>query len=870
MKRRLRLIWGSLFFAVMFVDMGASFYSYWLKESSTSRRGWEAMEINGKPVIYKVDSDATKSELRTGDEIVSLKGPPSAAFPLLYQEECDVPAGTSYTLVIRREGENRELALKTSAVQLSDWLVDGAINLILLIFLITALTVFLLKPFDQQAWLLALMLETFVGIFQGFSFGLSGWLLYLAIVARVAGLAFLPIFFHFFLIFPERGPWLKRFPRLELLLYLPFLITILPYSGLRRIEAYLNIEGLADRLPAKNLLGLSAMIFVILYLVGGLVAMATNYREANAIARRKLRFVVAGCSAGILNVLVLVLSEFLGIGRTNPQLYDWIRLPLLVTLPLIPLSFAYAIIRHQVIPVGLIIRRGLRYLLVSRGSILLLMAGVSVLMFFVMDAFFSYLKPGSGRVVGVISAVIAIIVWHLARAFHLRVVAPKVDRLFFHQAYDTQQIIADLAESLRMKTNLPQLLELVATKIQSALHASNVKILLRDEASGDYHCAYSCVYSFHNRSAVQDPCNATLQHDSIIVTRLAESGQPIDLDSRAPQFDVQSENGSSGTLSSEERDALQKLESNLLLPIMGKEGLLGVISLGPHLGDLPFSSEDKRLLKSVGGPTSFALENVRLVERAIEEARRRQELEAENEQRARELDEARQLQLSMLPKQVPQLPHLEIAEYMKTATEVGGDYYDFHLSDDGTLTVVVGDATGHGLKAGTIVTATKSLFNHLAPGPDIVDIFHQSSRALKQMNLRSLYMAMTMVKIKGYHLALSSAGMPPALIYRAKTMTIDELTINGVPLACMTSYPYRQQEIELSCGDILVLMSDGFPERFNSKSEILGYEKAREVLFEIADRSPREIIDHFIKVSEEWAGGRPQNDDVTFIVLKAR
>ncbi|MCI0662524.1 MAG: hypothetical protein L0220_15755, partial [Acidobacteria bacterium] len=228
MKRRLRLIWGSLFFAVMFVDMGASFYSYWLKESSTSRRGWEAMEINGKPVIYKVDSDATKSELRTGDEIVSLKGPPSAAFPLLYQEECDVPAGTSYTLVIRREGENRELALKTSAVQLSDWLVDGAINLILLIFLITALTVFLLKPFDQQAWLLALMLETFVGIFQGFSFGLSGWLLYLAIVARVAGLAFLPIFFHFFLIFPERGPWLKRFPRLELLLYLPFLITILP------------------------------------------------------------------------------------------------------------------------------------------------------------------------------------------------------------------------------------------------------------------------------------------------------------------------------------------------------------------------------------------------------------------------------------------------------------------------------------------------------------------------------------------------------------------------------------------------------------------------------------------------------------------
>ncbi|MEJ7700687.1 MAG: hypothetical protein WKF71_13720 [Pyrinomonadaceae bacterium] len=77
------------------------------------------------------------------------------------------------------------------------------------------------------------------------------------------------------------------------------------------------------------------------------------------------------------------------------------------------------------------------------------------------------------------------------------------------------------------------------------------------------------------------------------------------------------------------------------------------------------------------------------------------ELHAENERRAKELEEARQLQLSMLPKKLPQIPNLEIAAYMKPATEVGGDYYDFHVGADGTLTVAVGDATGHGLKAGT-------------------------------------------------------------------------------------------------------------------------------------------------------------------------
>ncbi len=72
-------------------------------------------------------------------------------------------------------------------------------------------------------------------------------------------------------------------------------------------------------------------------------------------------------------------------------------------------------------------------------------------------------------------------------------------------------------------------------------------------------------------------------------------------------------------------------------------------------------------------------------------------LEVENERKTKELEEARQLQLSMLPKELPKLPHLGIAAFMRTATEVGGDYYDFIVQEDGTLNIAFGDATGHGL-----------------------------------------------------------------------------------------------------------------------------------------------------------------------------
>lgn len=243
---------------------------------------------------------------------------------------------------------------------------------------------------------------------------------------------------------------------------------------------------------------------------------------------------------------------------------------------------------------------------------------------------------------------------------------------------------------------------------------------------------------------------------------------------------------------------------------------------------------------------------------------------AENERRARELEEARQLQFSMLPKQVPQLPHLDIAAYMKPATEVGGDYYDFQVSEDGTLTVAIGDATGHGLKAGTMVSVVKSLFVSLADHPDIPHIFERKSRVLKEMKLRGLFMAMTMVKVRGRRMSFSIAGMPPILHYRDATGAIEEVMIKAPPLGGITGYQYKQQELNLDSGDVVVLMSDGLPERFNEQGEMLDYRKVHDALLTAPDRAPQAIIDRLEQVGDEWGGGRTQDDDVTFVVVKVR
>jgi serine phosphatase RsbU (regulator of sigma subunit) len=273
---------------------------------------------------------------------------------------------------------------------------------------------------------------------------------------------------------------------------------------------------------------------------------------------------------------------------------------------------------------------------------------------------------------------------------------------------------------------------------------------------------------------------------------------------------------------------------------------------------------------------NFARTNVNLEEQLLQvkelsvKQLEHEQLRAESERRAKELEEARQLQLSMLPKTVPSLPNVEIAAYMKPASEVGGDYYDFHVGEDGTLTVAVGDATGHGLKAGTMVTATKSLFNNLAHEADIASIFRQSSAALKKMNLRGLFMALTMLKITGTRLIVSAAGMPSALIYRAATGQIEEVVIRALPLGSVSNYAYRQREFSLLAGDCVVVMSDGFPELFNEQNEMLDYAQAKRTLAEVAVESPQVIVNRFVETGEKWAGKRPPDDDVTFVVMKIK
>jgi serine phosphatase RsbU (regulator of sigma subunit) len=272
-------------------------------------------------------------------------------------------------------------------------------------------------------------------------------------------------------------------------------------------------------------------------------------------------------------------------------------------------------------------------------------------------------------------------------------------------------------------------------------------------------------------------------------------------------------------------------------------------------------------LVQVGELSEKALDQER---RAREEEISRRVLEADNARKTEELEQARRLQLSMLPRSLPEVPSLEIAVHMSTATEVGGDYYDFREDDDGSITIAVGDATGHGTRAGIMVTLIKSLFNTLGHSFYIPDFFGHCTEFIRRMQMENLYMGLLLARIRNGKMIASAAGMPPIYLYRANKKEVEEIVIKGMPLGGPGNFPYQQVDTRLNTGDTVLLMSDGFPELFNGEKEMLDYPRAKQLFGDVAELSPQEIIERLAGAADQWRGKSPQNDDITFVVVKMR
>ena len=241
----------------------------------------------------------------------------------------------------------------------------------------------------------------------------------------------------------------------------------------------------------------------------------------------------------------------------------------------------------------------------------------------------------------------------------------------------------------------------------------------------------------------------------------------------------------------------------------------------------------------------------------------------EDERKNKELQAARELQQSMLPKENPKRSDLDIATFIRSSTEVGGDYYDFFPQENGTLVSVCGDATGHGVTSGMMVSVTKAALN----GIDEVKpnkILKRLNNVVKKIDLGTLRMSLNIAEITTNKVFLSSAAMPPIYLYHSASETVEEFENNGLPLGGLRDEEFVLETRNFEKDDVLIQLSDGLPEAPNTIGELYDYDRLKALIQASGHLTAQKIIDVLIESVDQWLAGNRNPDDITLVVIKRK
>lgn len=239
----------------------------------------------------------------------------------------------------------------------------------------------------------------------------------------------------------------------------------------------------------------------------------------------------------------------------------------------------------------------------------------------------------------------------------------------------------------------------------------------------------------------------------------------------------------------------------------------------------------------------------------------------------REMQVVADIQRSLLPSRMPDIPTMQLAASYQTSHRAGGDYYDFFPLADGCWGLLIADVSGHGTPAAVFMAVTHSLA-HTYPGSHL-----PPGQLLEHVNrhLAALYTAHTDTFVTAFYgvydpaartLTYASAGHNPPRLKRCENGSLAQLDrARGLPLGIFPGQKYSQHTHQLVPGDQLVLYTDGITEAQNAAGQMFGLGRLDRVLENCAIGAP-DLLKSVLAAVEEFTAGQPAHDDRTVLVAK--
>ncbi len=801
--------------------------------------------------IESLLSDYQAGPLKRGDEVVQLNGHEIRGREDVDRLRNQLRSGETLRVTVARPGQGGgersfSIRLGNPSSRTLDW--AAVTTLILLPFscLLIGFFIAFVRPGDTLAWITMAMLASF-GQITG---SLSLWTIsppwrqiYLAYHSILSNLW--PLWLLLFAIYfpiPFRFVSNRRWPVWVLATPYVALAGIALYGDFEEGNHIRNLSRLAEFFSGLNAFGLAVSSLSVAAFLGLLVAKQRMLESPDA--RRRLTFLIAGCSVAVFPI---VIYTFIDLGGLQ-ALPTWLDVLSLVLLLSFPATMAYVIVVQRAMDIRMVVRTGVRYALASTGlrtlQVLLFLTVILFTVRFALDAEHHW----QTLLVGILGAFVLFILQGIGHRVGL-----WTDRHFFREAYNAEIILTELASSVATFRDTKALMDTVCHRIADSLHSEPIVFLL-DKGAG-YRTEY-CLGPVQLKPALELPKQSAT---SRLLNRM---NAPARVYFDDPQSWVH------GVGDREQAD-LQRLRAQVLLPIMQKSRLLAIISLGPKKSEAPYSREDLQLLSAVASQAGLALENVRLTEDVRQEVAQRERLN-------RELEIARDVQQRLFPQTLPEVKGLDFAGYCRPAFGVGGDYYDFIRLDDGCLGIAIGDVSGKGIAAALMMASLQASLRGqtIKPCATLAEMISHINRLVFDASASNRYATFFYAQYDPVTrlLRYCNAGHNPPLLFRRTNGadTFYQLDEGGTVIGLFPDISYQETKIQVEPGDILIGYTDGVSEAMNVQEEEFGEARLGEIVRRCESRSASDMITCMLARVDAFTGPAPQHDDMTLIVVRVQ
>jgi serine phosphatase RsbU (regulator of sigma subunit) len=566
----------------------------------------------------------------------------------------------------------------------------------------------------------------------------------------------------------------------------------------------------------------------------GFISLLIGYFRLKSNRERKPLFIIL--VSYLLAILVILYTMFIApaISDTifnSPEFY----MPIII-LFIFPIAFGYSIFRYQLMDVSIVVKNTIVY-----GAATITVAAVYFLVIYVMGQLISTAigTEYKGIIAGVIFIIFALVFQSTKDKFQDFLTAK-----FYPEQFAYQKILVKFSNEITTVVGLDNIINTMTSTFVESLKIEKFGIVLYDEKEKDFYLARSVGL---NTDELRLPA---LNLKNIMTVKTATSKIPVIEEEEFSQaFPIN-------------KSLLIAAGIYTIIPMIIKQKIIGLMLIGLKHSGAKFAGKDLDLLYAVANQSAVAIENARLYR-----------TEAEKIKLERDLDLARKIQQSLLPKEIPLIRGLDISGEMIPAMQVGGDYFDLIPAGNDKLFVVVGDVSGKGLSASLYMTKLQTMVETTCkPDKEPREILIDINKRIYESMERSWFVTMTLAlfDMKENKVKFCRAGHMPVLA--AQNGTLSKYRTVGLGIGLEKGIIFEktlcEETVMLNKNQIFAFFSDGVTEAMNEKNDLFGEDKLTEMLLHKSAFSSNDILKNIWQGIKTYRGSAEVNDDMTMVVVK--